>query len=142
MDFTVSTPTIVSALYAHIPSNGSELVLFDVNSTIKFGPLLRPGADTALARLLPVAPQSYRTTIITTDADGGESVERTIETGRDNTHTRDAEVFGSVRCQSIKSDFPKLGREQAAEANKTRLLSQVYARGTRSQLQSFSLLFL
>ena len=41
MDFTVSTRAIVSALYAHLPANGSELVLFDVNRNTKFGPLLR-----------------------------------------------------------------------------------------------------
>jgi alpha-beta hydrolase superfamily lysophospholipase len=53
IDFTVSTRAIVSALYAHLPENGSELVLFDVNRTAKFGPLLRNSADTALARYVP-----------------------------------------------------------------------------------------
>jgi alpha-beta hydrolase superfamily lysophospholipase len=89
MDFTVSTSAIVSALYTHLPSNGSELVLFDVNRTIKFGPLLRPTAETALAQLIPIRPQSYRTTIITTATNGDEVVERTIEPGstRDDTRT-------------------------------------------------------
>jgi alpha-beta hydrolase superfamily lysophospholipase len=82
MDFTVSTPAIVSALYAHLPSNGSELVLFDVNRTVKFGPLLRRSSDTALARLLPTGARAYRTTIITNaDGDGDEEVERTTEAG-------------------------------------------------------------
>jgi hypothetical protein len=31
IDFTVSTPAIVRRLYASLPDNGSELVLFDVN---------------------------------------------------------------------------------------------------------------
>ena len=53
MDFTVSTSAIVSALYDRLPENGSELVLFDVNRTVKFGALLRPSADTKLAQLLP-----------------------------------------------------------------------------------------
>jgi alpha-beta hydrolase superfamily lysophospholipase len=89
MDFTVSTPAIVSALYAHVPSNGSELVLFDVNRTVKFGPLLRASSDTALARLLPPAPRSYRTTIITNaDVDSGEAVERTVEAGDTAEHER------------------------------------------------------
>src|SRR5262249_2943906 len=65
MDFTVSTSAIVSALYDQLPANGSELVLFDVNRTVKFGPLLRPSADTALTRLLPAGARAYRTTIIT-----------------------------------------------------------------------------
>ena len=81
MDFTVSTPAIISALYAHLPANGSELVLFDVNRTVKLGPLLRPAADTALARLLPpsrrgpIAPPSSPTTSPT----AAETVERTTE---------------------------------------------------------------
>jgi alpha-beta hydrolase superfamily lysophospholipase len=82
MDFTVSTPAVVSALYAHLPPNGSELLLFDVNRTVKFGPLLRPSADTALSRLLPSRPRNYRTTIITNaDVPSGEEVERTIQPG-------------------------------------------------------------
>ena len=58
LDFTVSTPAILSALYAHLPDNGSEIVLFDVNRTIKFGPLLRASSDNALARLMPKSPQT------------------------------------------------------------------------------------
>jgi alpha-beta hydrolase superfamily lysophospholipase len=65
VDFTVSARAIVSALYDRLPANGSELVLFDVNRSAKFGPLLRPGADTALARLLSDPPRPFRTTIIT-----------------------------------------------------------------------------
>src|SRR5271169_1003617 len=82
MDFTVSTSAIVSALYSHLPANGSELVLFDVNRTVKFGALLRPAADTALSRLLPSKARNYRTTIITNaDVANGEEVERRIEAG-------------------------------------------------------------
>jgi hypothetical protein len=31
IDFTVSTRAIVPALYAHLPANGGELALFDVD---------------------------------------------------------------------------------------------------------------
>jgi alpha-beta hydrolase superfamily lysophospholipase len=80
MDFTVSTSAIISSLYAHLPSNGSELVLFDVNRSVKLGPLLRPAADTAAGRLLPTGARSYRTTIITnSDIDSSDAVERTTE---------------------------------------------------------------
>jgi len=109
MDFTVSTSAIVSALYSHLPSNGSELVLFDVNRTIKFGPLLRPSADTALARLLPSRPLSYRATIITTDADSGEEVERTIEAGSMSDHVRPLELHypaGLYSLSHIALPFP------------------------------------
>jgi alpha-beta hydrolase superfamily lysophospholipase len=89
MDFTVSTSAIVTALYSHLPSNGSELVLFDVNRTVKFGALLRPAADTALARLLPSRARTYRTTIITNaNVTNGEEVERTIEAGEVSEHDR------------------------------------------------------
>lgn len=67
MDFTVSTRAIISSLYAYLPANGSELVLFDVNRSVKFGPLLRRSAETALARTLPELPQPYRITIIGND---------------------------------------------------------------------------
>jgi alpha-beta hydrolase superfamily lysophospholipase len=57
IDFTVSTPAILTALYAHLPDNGSEIVLFDVNRTVKFGPLLRASSYNALDRLTPTTPQ-------------------------------------------------------------------------------------
>ena len=89
MDFTVSTPAIVSGLYAQLPSNGSELVLFDVNRTVKFGPLLRPSADTALNRLLPPALRSYRVTVITNAAETSSEVEeRSIDAGDMNERRR------------------------------------------------------
>ena len=89
MDFTVSTPAIISALYAQLPSNGSELVLFDVNRTVKFGPLLRPSADTALNRLLPPAVRSYRVTVITNATETSSEVEeRSIDAGDTNERRR------------------------------------------------------
>jgi alpha-beta hydrolase superfamily lysophospholipase len=89
MDYTVSTSAIVSALYSRLPANGSELVLFDVNRTVKFGALLRPAADTALAQLLPSRARTYRTTIITNaNVPSGEEVERTIEAGAASEHDR------------------------------------------------------
>jgi alpha-beta hydrolase superfamily lysophospholipase len=82
IDFTVSTQAIVSALYAQLPSNGSELVLFDLNRSAKFGQLLRTASDTALARLLPPPPRLFRTTIIANaNLDTSEVVERVTEAG-------------------------------------------------------------
>ncbi|WP_448204853.1 alpha/beta hydrolase [Azospirillum sp. sgz302134] len=82
MDFTVSTRAILSGLYAHLPDNGSELVLFDVNRNTKFGPLLSSASDTMLARILPDPPRRFRTTIITNaDADSPDVVERVTEAG-------------------------------------------------------------
>ena len=89
IDFTVSTRAIVSALYAHLPENGSELVLFDVNRTAKFGPLLRNSADTALARYVPSGLRRYRLTIITNADDKSDGViERVTEANSDADKSR------------------------------------------------------
>jgi alpha-beta hydrolase superfamily lysophospholipase len=89
IDFTVSTRAIVSALYAHLPENGSELVLFDVNRTAKFGPLLRSSADTALARYVPSGPRRYRLTIITNADDKSDGViERVTEANSEADRSR------------------------------------------------------
>lgn len=82
IDFTVSTPAILTALYAFLPDNGSEIVLFDVNRTVKFGPLLRPSSYVALDQLTPTTPQPYRFTAIQNAGDGtGATVERSIAPG-------------------------------------------------------------
>lgn len=89
VDFTVSANALVNALYARLPSNGSELVLFDVNRTVKFGQLLRSSADIMLSRLLPAGPRKYRTTIITnSDASTNEVSERVIEAGTNVENSR------------------------------------------------------
>ena len=83
IDFTVSTPTILKALYAHLPDNGSEIVLFDVNRTLKFAPLLRPSSYVAIDRLAPTAPAAYRFTAIANAGDDSEeTVERSIAPGQ------------------------------------------------------------
>ncbi len=82
VDFTVSTRAIVDALYGNLPANGSELVLFDLNRSARFGPLFRASADTMLSRLLPDPPRAFRTTIITNAGpDDAEVVSRTVEAG-------------------------------------------------------------
>jgi alpha-beta hydrolase superfamily lysophospholipase len=81
-DFTVSTAAVVDALYAHLPANGSELVLYDLNRHTKFGPLLRAGKETLVERLLPGAPRHYRTTVVSNAGTGSyEVAERVTEAG-------------------------------------------------------------
>ena len=90
IDFTVSTRAIVTALYTHLPANGSELVLFDLNRSAKFGPLLRAATETVLGRVLPPPPRAFRTTIITNaDPTSNEMVERVIEAGATTEQVRD-----------------------------------------------------
>ena len=82
VDFTVSTRAIVSALYAKLPANGSELVLFDINRNARFGPLLRRDTDTVVARLLPEPPRNFRTTLVTNvSRQSDQVVARTIDAG-------------------------------------------------------------
>ncbi len=89
MDSTVSTRAILSALFVHLPANGSELVLFDLNRNTKFGPLVRSHLDTVLARLLPEAPRNFRMAIITNAGpDTSEVVERSTEAGATMEQTR------------------------------------------------------
>jgi alpha-beta hydrolase superfamily lysophospholipase len=83
IDFTVSAPAILTRLYAHLPDNGSEIVLFDVNRTLKFAPLLRQSAYVAVERLAPRTPQPYRFTVIANASDDNDQVvERSIAPGR------------------------------------------------------------
>jgi alpha-beta hydrolase superfamily lysophospholipase len=83
IDFTVSTPAILTALYAKLPDNGSEIVLFDVNRTLKFTPLLRPSSYVAIDRLAPTQPTTYRfTAIANADGDSDTTVERSIAPGQ------------------------------------------------------------
>jgi alpha-beta hydrolase superfamily lysophospholipase len=84
IDFTVSTRAIISSMYVHLPANGSELVLFDVNRDAKLGPLLRSASDAVLTRLLPAPPRPFRTTIITNATVGSsEVVARVVEADAD-----------------------------------------------------------
>ncbi|HSF59103.1 MAG TPA: alpha/beta hydrolase [Candidatus Binatia bacterium] len=90
IDFTVHTQAIVSALYVHLPKNGSELVLFDLNRAAKLSPLLRSAMETKLTRILPEPPRRYRTTIITNAShDTSEVVERVTEAGEVTDQTRE-----------------------------------------------------
>ncbi|MGD9509095.1 MAG: alpha/beta hydrolase [Geminicoccaceae bacterium] len=82
VDFTVSTRAIINALYARLPANGSELVLFDLNRTIKFGPLLSSSADLILNRVLPAPPRNWRTVILANASPGDPAmVARITEAG-------------------------------------------------------------
>jgi alpha-beta hydrolase superfamily lysophospholipase len=93
VDFTVSTRAIVTGLHARLPANGSELVLFDLNRNVKFGPLLRSGSDLRLDRVLPPAPRNFRVTVITNIEPGSRQVmERLTEAGATDEQTHALEL--------------------------------------------------
>jgi alpha-beta hydrolase superfamily lysophospholipase len=88
IDFTVSTRAIITSLYAQLPANGSELVLFDMNRSVKLGPLLSTAADAVLTRILPPPPRRFRTVIISNEGDSDEVMERVIEAGAETEQVR------------------------------------------------------
>jgi alpha-beta hydrolase superfamily lysophospholipase len=92
-DFTVSTPAIMSSLYDKLPENGSEVVLFDVNRSVRFRTFLRVASYTAISRLLRVGPQNYRTTVIgNASPDSAHTVERSVFAGEVQTRTKPLDI--------------------------------------------------
>ncbi|MEE3651164.1 MULTISPECIES: alpha/beta hydrolase [unclassified Brenneria] len=90
MDFTVSTRAVISSFYNLLPANGSQLVLFDVNRTINFGPLLRDSANGALSQLLPPPPRHYDTTVITNAApDSAHAIALDVKAGTGQDQSRE-----------------------------------------------------
>jgi alpha-beta hydrolase superfamily lysophospholipase len=84
LDDTVSTPDVVRVLFGHLPANGSELVLFDINRHHLLAPLFTAEADAMLASLQPARPHAFRlTTIVNRDAGTGAVVERRRGPGAD-----------------------------------------------------------
>lgn len=82
VDATVSTPAVLTHLYARLPANGSEIVLFDLNRNTRFGPLFGAAADAALERILPAAPRPFAVTIVANaSATTAEAVIRRIAAG-------------------------------------------------------------
>ncbi|WP_430387767.1 alpha/beta hydrolase [Dyella sp. 20L07] len=80
VDDTVSAPAVIRTLYAQLPDNGSEIVLFDVNRSHRFDSLMRATSLQALQRLLPSGAQRYRTIVIANAAENdSHMVARTIE---------------------------------------------------------------
>jgi len=73
-DATVSTPAVLSALFALLPRQGSELVLFDINRGARLGGLVRPEAAGLLARILPPAPRDWRLVLVTNAAPDEDAV--------------------------------------------------------------------
>lgn len=58
VDATVSTSAVVEALFARLPANDSELVLFDLDRRADLGPLVRAHRPTA-DDLLPPPPRPF-----------------------------------------------------------------------------------
>jgi hypothetical protein len=142
IDFTVSTRAIISSLYVHLPANGSELVLFDLNRSTKLGPLLSSASNAILTRFLPPPPRRFRTTIITNASpDSDEVVERVTEAGADTEQERPLGLLyppGVYSLSHVALPFPAsdglYGSEPDPREDYGIRLGTIAARGERGAL--------
>jgi alpha-beta hydrolase superfamily lysophospholipase len=74
VDSTVSTPDLVSVLMQHLPENGSELVLFDINRQTHIEYLLRSDPAGPLRALLASGRQPFVLTVLTNRDEGSADV--------------------------------------------------------------------
>lgn len=65
VDATVSTPAVVERLYDRLPTNGSELVLFDVNRLGWLEPFLKSEVSRRIAALFEPRERRYTLTVVT-----------------------------------------------------------------------------
>ncbi len=82
LDTTVSTTALVRTLFDHLPDNGSELVLFDLNRLAVFSIVFTPSDLAFLKTLASHEPRVFRQTVITNEnAQSSVAVERSIAPG-------------------------------------------------------------
>jgi len=82
VDATVIASAVASTLYAQLPANGSELVLFDINRDADISPFLRGGVLADPATMLSAPPRNYGVTIVTNAAPHSRAViARTVAAG-------------------------------------------------------------
>jgi len=90
VDSTVHTGTLVSELYAHLPKNGSELILFDINRANDLQYFIVDGERTTLDRLQEGRATSFSFTLITNESGETRSVNaRTRLAGKEDFSTED-----------------------------------------------------
>jgi alpha-beta hydrolase superfamily lysophospholipase len=122
VDFTVSTRAVIASLYALLPANGSELVLFDLNRAAKISSeLMRNASETVLTRILADPPRNFRTTIIANVSDDRQEVqERVTEAGAVTEQTRDlglAFPTGLFSLSHVALPFPMYDSLYGLEPN-------------------------
>ena len=81
LDSTVLTQALIDRLFALLPANGSQLVLFDRNRASPLAGLLRPAAMAAPEALLPPGPHRFQLSIIGNAPDMAEGWERRLAAG-------------------------------------------------------------
>ena len=80
VDATVSTPAVVHTLYDQLPTNGSELVLFDVNHLSGIDVFVRASDRSLVGSFLDRTARRYRRVVVTNGSPDTRDVEaQTIE---------------------------------------------------------------
>ncbi len=101
-DATIVARDVVDHLFARLPANGSELVLFDVNDDIFMGGLYSRDPRAEIDRLERMAGSSYSTTVITNhDTPGDVVVARTTAPGAASPTTTEVGLAWPVDVYSL-----------------------------------------
>ena len=79
VDATVSTPALVSGLFAYLPSGGHELVLFDINHKADIRPLMKWDPAKIVQALQADPDQTFTLSVVTNKNEQNQAV---------NVHTR------------------------------------------------------
>jgi alpha-beta hydrolase superfamily lysophospholipase len=78
VDSTVLAPALVHDLLAHLPGDGHDLVIYDINRSAQIEALIVDGKVPDVAQLEKSAQRSYTLTLITNESPSSESVESRV----------------------------------------------------------------
>lgn len=134
VDSTVVTADIVTRLYAYLPANGSELVLFDVNRQGVLEFFVKPEHNALLEQLKTSIGRNYRLTLISNRDSRSYRVDEFVRRPHSSEFTQrplslewpitvfslshvampfppDDEIYG-YRAGHTENGFPRLGQAQ------------------------------
>ena len=142
VDDTVNATAVMRTLYAHLPANGSEVVLFDVNRNHRFDSLLKASALAAVTRMVPRGVQPYTTTVIANAAENDDhTVTRVTAAGKTTTETTPLPIAYPETIFSLShialpfpSNDPLYGTDPDMSENYGIRLGTVAPRGERGAL--------
>jgi alpha-beta hydrolase superfamily lysophospholipase len=101
-DATVLTEAVADELYARLPANGSELVIFDINRIAYMAGFLATDPSARLARLRRMPDLAFRLTVITNvDRDSRAVMERSWPPGSDRYTARELGVQWPLEVYSL-----------------------------------------
>jgi len=142
VDATVSAPAVFYSLYERLPSNGSELVLFDVNHLSGIDVFMQP-ADLAIGeRFISAAARPYRRVLVTNASTRTRAVEARIVNAGQSTTDREvlslswpADVFSLTHvAMPFPLDDPLYGLEPPAVPSGLLSLGRLSPRGEKGVL--------